>query len=106
MLKDLKNASELEGIFTENPMAIVDAAYEAVTNNIVLTEEQKEIFNRLTNLVEKIPVGDLIKKAEMFLELDIFSYNFKVLNGMKIWQVIQYYGEESVKQARFHNNLV
>ncbi len=101
MLREFKKIVDLEKHFQENPMAIIDFAYEAIINNLTLTTEEKDVFNRNTKLLEKIPVGEMVKKAEMFLELDVFSSNFKVLENMKVWQVIQYYGEEAVKMARF-----
>mgnify|MGYP007069473213 CR=1 FL=1 len=101
MLKDVKKTTDLEKIFQETPMAIIDFAYEAVTNNVILTEEQKEVFNANTKLLEKVPLGDIMKKTSMFLELDILSTNFSVLEGLKVWNFIQYYADENVRQTRF-----
>lgn len=100
MLKDLKKESDLEVEFVKNPMAIIDCAYEAITNNIQLTDEQKDVFNRNTKLIEKIPSGELLKRMSSFIELDIFSTHFEVLNGMLIWKVIQHYSDEAVRQLR------
>lgn len=100
MLKDVKKTSEMENDFRKNPMLMIDYAYEAITENIILTEAMKEIFDRNTHLIEKIPVGEVLKKINMFLELDIFSTNFKIIEGLKIWRVVQHYSDEAVRQTR------
>lgn len=100
MLKDVKKTSEMEKDFKKNPMLMIDYAYEAITNNVVLTEPMMEIFERNTHLVEKIPVGEIFKKMNMFLELDIFTTNFKIIDGLKIWKVIQHYSDEVIRQTR------
>lgn len=100
MLKDVKKTSEMEKEFRKNPMLMIDYAYEAITNGIALTEPMMEIFERNTHLVERIPVGEIFKKMNMFLELDIFTTNFKIIDGLKIWKVIQHYSDEVVKQTR------
>lgn len=105
MFKDVKKVKELEKIFQDTPAAIIDFAYEAIVNsgelNRELTTEEKAVFNENTNLLKNVPVGELLSKVEKFLDLDIFSSDFKILEGMRIWGVIQNLCEESVKQTRF-----
>ena len=100
MLKDVKKTSELEVEFKKNPMLMIDYAYEAITENIMITEPMREVFDRNTNLVERLPIGDLLRKMDNFLELDIFTANFKILEGLKIWRVIQHCSDEAVRQTR------
>ena len=100
MLKDVKKTSEMEVEFKKNPTMILDYAYEAVSTGFVLTEPMIEVFERSVSYLEKVPAGELLKKMEMFLELDIFTSHFEVLDGLKIWKVIQHYSDEAVKQSR------
>lgn len=100
MLKDVKKASELDTLFKATPSFMIDYAYEAVSNNITIPEEYKEVFDKNIKLLETIPVGEMMKKMEVFLETDVFSSHFEVLDGMKIWKVIQHFSDEVVKQSR------
>lgn len=101
MLKDVKKMTDLEEAFQKNPLAVIDYAYEAVVDKIKISEEYKEAFDKATEVLMKVPAGEIVKKVDMFLELDIFSTDFSVLDGLKVWQVIQFYSDEAVKQARF-----
>lgn len=81
-------ANEMDNETAQSFNKVMDWLFDKCSKNQEITDNDKEVINRSMNFYEDVSIDIVNAKSARFLNLDILNSNFKIFDGLELWQIV------------------